>query len=178
MKRLVIATMAIVALFLSFQATNSHAASDAGISKKSDAAASKGDAKTAKSRIISTKDIELKIVKTPDGAKEAIGSAKDAFAAAKSGKWWYFSALAITILMFFLKLIGGFVGFWEKLGRWRYIIAPTLSILAALLATFQGGVSFEAAIAVFTSSYATASLQELWEHGILGKARASAGTAK
>lgn len=109
-------------------------------------------------------------------AKGALDTGKGAVEAAKDGRWWYFSALAVTLLLFLLKLLGTkFWDFWPKMGRWRYIIPPVLSIAAALLATFQGGVSVEAAVTVFTSSYATSSLQELYEHGILGKPRASAG---
>jgi hypothetical protein len=109
-------------------------------------------------------------------AKGALDVGKGAVEAAKDGRWWYFSALAVTLLLFLLKILGTKLwDFWPKMGRWRYIIPPVLSIVAALLATFQGGVSVEAAIGVFTSSYATSSLQELWEHGLLGKPRASAG---
>lgn len=71
--------------------------------------------------------------------------------------------------MFLLKLIGLKVGFWEKLGRWRYVIVPVLSLAAALLAKFQGGLSFQAAAAVFGTGMAAAKLEELWSHGILGK---------
>ena len=99
----------------------------------------------------------------------AIGQAKDAVKAAKEGRWWYFSALVLTVLMFLLKFIGLKAGFWAKLGRWRYVIVPVLSLGAALLAAFQGGVSFDTALGVFTSAYAMASLEELWTHGILGR---------
>lgn len=106
--------------------------------------------------------------------KGAAAQAKDAVKAAKEGRWWYFSALVLMVLMFVVKFIGLKVGFWKKLGRWRYIIVPVVSLAAALLAAFQGGVSIDTAFGVFTSSYATASLQELWEHGIMNKPRASA----
>jgi hypothetical protein len=114
--------------------------------------------------------------KPPEDVKGAVSQAKDAVAAAKAGNWWYFSALVITVLLFLLKFIGIRAGFWPKMGRWRYILSPVLSLAAALLAAFQGGVSFDVALGVFTSSYATSSLQELWEHGILGKPRASASS--
>lgn len=113
----------------------------------------------------------------PTDPSSAVSAATNAVKAAKAGNWWYFSALVILVLMFLLKWIGheDRAGYWQKLGRWRYVISPVLSIAAALLAAFQGGVSMEAAMAVFTSSYATSSLQELWEHGIRGKPRKSAG---
>jgi len=78
-------------------------------------------------------------------------------------------------LMFLLKLIGSKMGWWKKLGRWRYVIVPLMSLAAAVLAKLQGGLSFQAAAAVFSSAYATASLEELWTHGILGKPRSGAG---
>lgn len=114
----------------------------------------------------------------PTDPKTAVGAAKDAIKAAKDGRWWYFSAVVLMVLMFLLKFVGKKVGFWVKLGRWRYVISPVLSLAAALLAAFQGGLSFDAALGVFTSSYATSSLQELWEHGVLGKPRASAGSGE
>jgi len=107
----------------------------------------------------------------PTDVKEAVKAGKEAVTAAKEGKWWYFSALVLTLLMFGLKFAGTKIGsWWPKLGRWRYVIVPVLSLAAALLAAFQGGVSFDTALGVFTSSYATASLEELWNHGLLGKA--------
>ena len=104
----------------------------------------------------------------PQDPKEALSSAKAAVKAAKEGKWWYFSALVLMLLMFLMKRIGKKMGWWATLGRWRYVISPVLSVTAGLLAAFQGGLSFEAALAVFTSSYATSSLEELWSHGIRG----------
>ena len=47
-------------------------------------------------------------------------------------------------------------------------------VASALLATFQGGVSVEHAIGVFTSSWATGMLEEAWSHGVKGKPHASA----
>lgn len=115
-------------------------------------------------------------VPTPATPTEAIKVGKNAVAAARSGNWWLFSALVIIVLLFVVKLLGTKVfGFWAKLGRLRYVIPPVLSLTAALLATFQGGVSVDAAIGVFTASWATSSLQELYEHGILGKPRKGTG---
>jgi hypothetical protein len=110
----------------------------------------------------------------PADVKEAAEQVKAAVAAAKGGRWWYFSALVLMVLMFAMKFFGIRAGWWPQLGRWRYIIVPVLSLAAALLAAFQGGVSVDTALGVFTSAYATASLQELYEHGILGKPRATA----
>lgn len=105
----------------------------------------------------------------PKDVGEAIELGKKAVEAAKGGLWWYFSALVIMVLMFLAKFIGTKMGWWVKLGRWRYVIVPVLSIVAALLAAFQGGVTMAVAIGVLGSSMATGKLQELWEHGIMGK---------
>lgn len=108
----------------------------------------------------------------PETVEDALKVGKDAVAAARSGNWWLFSALGVTVLLFLIKLLGTKVGsWWAKLGRWRYVVPPVLSLAAALLAAFQGGVSVDAAVGVFTASWATSSLQELWEHGVLGKSR-------
>jgi len=112
----------------------------------------------------------------PKDLKGAAEQAKAAIAAAKEGRWWYFSALIVMLVMFLLKFAGTKIGsWWPKLGRWRYVIAPVLSLAGALLAAFQGGVSIDTAITVFTSSYATPALQELYEHGILGKPHSGGG---
>jgi len=123
---------------------------------------------------VATKKVAASQPVEPKNAKEALATAKEAYNAMKAGHWWYFSGLVLMLIMFILKFAGLRFGFWVKLGRWRYIISPVLAIAAGLLATFQGGVSIEAAFAVFSSAYATSSLQELYEHGILGKPRASA----
>jgi hypothetical protein len=104
-------------------------------------------------------------VTPPADAKQAIEAGKTAIEAAKQGRWWYFSSLICLILMFVLKL----VGVLEKMGRWKYIVLPVLSLAAALLATFQGGVTIENAIGVFASSWAMGMLEELVNHGVLGK---------
>jgi hypothetical protein len=97
--------------------------------------------------------------------KEAAQAVTDAVKAAKSGKWWYFSAVVIMVIMFILKL----TKLLKKMGRWKYVVVPVLSLAAALLAAFQGGVSVEAAVGVFTTGWATGMLEELWNHGILNK---------
>lgn len=91
--------------------------------------------------------------------------AGEALESAKSGKWWYFSALVIMLMMFGAKTIG----LLQLLGRWKYVVVPVLSIAAALLATWQGGVSWQGALTILLSGMTTAKIQELWEHGILGK---------
>jgi hypothetical protein len=101
----------------------------------------------------------------PKDLGEAVEVGKDAVAAAKAGLWWYFAALAITVIMFALKRFKVLA----KMGRWKYVLVPVMSILAALLAAFQGGVSVAVAIGVLTSGMATSKIQELIEHGILGK---------
>jgi len=102
----------------------------------------------------------------PKDVKEAAGTVGDAVKAAKEGRWWYFSALVIMILMFVAKI----TKLLAVLGRWKYVVVPVLSLSAALLAAFQGGVSFDVAAGVFTTGWATGMLEELWTHGILGKA--------
>lgn len=160
MKRMTMTLAAIAALSVPATAL----AADVGASDAKVEAGAKADATAEKPPVAEPKD-----------GKAAVGQVKDAIAAAKGGKWWLFAALAVTVLLWLLKFLGTRIGFWAKLGRWRYVIPPVLSLAAALLATFQGGVSIDAAVGVFTASWATASLQELWEHGILGKSRASAG---
>ena len=101
-------------------------------------------------------------VKDLNGALETL---KTTIAEGKAGHWWYMSSLICLLIMFGLKVAGVFA----KIGRWKYIILPTLSIAAALLAAFQGGVSLSTAVGVFSSSWATGMLEELWNHGILKK---------
>lgn len=114
-------------------------------------------------------------IPAPTTAKDAVQTGKDAVAAARSGNWWLFAALVVTLLLAGVKFVGTKFGtWWRRLGRWRYVIPPVLSLAAALLAKFQGGVSIDAAILVFSASWATSSWQELWEHGILGKPRGGA----
>lgn len=103
---------------------------------------------------------------TWDDAGETLESTIEA---AKSGQWWYLAALVVTSCMFILKRFR----LLAKAGRWRYVVLPLLSITAALLAAFQGGVSLQTAIGVLTASWSTGALQELVEHGIIGKPRGS-----
>jgi len=111
----------------------------------------------------------------PQSPTEAVSAVKGAVAAAQQGQWWYCSAAAVFVLMFILKM----AGLLAKMGRWKHVIVPVLSVAAMLLARFQGGVSWEAAIAVLTSAASTAALEEAWSHGILQKGRAaSASTSK
>jgi hypothetical protein len=109
---------------------------------------------------------------------EAVGSVKDIIAAGKAKQWWLLASLIIALLMGLAKWIGKKMGWWPKLGRVRYFLVPIASLAAALLAAFQGGVSWDAAIGVFTASWAMSSYQEMYEHGILGKERESAKPAE
>jgi hypothetical protein len=102
----------------------------------------------------------------PTDLKGAVTTVKDGIVAAKSGQWWYFSALVLMLAMFVLKKTGAL----EKMGRWKYIVLPVLALGASLLATFQGGISVEAAVGVFSTSYATGMLQQAWKRGIMGEA--------
>lgn len=143
---------------------------DAAVTAVSDAKPAAAGTETEKPKVAAPSSVS-----EPGDPQGAIDSVKTAVAAAKQGQWWYFSALLLMIVMFLLKWVGhkDRVGYWQKLGRWRYVISPVLSLGAALLAAFEGGASFETALGVFTSAYATSSLQELWEHGILNKPRES-----
>ena len=108
----------------------------------------------------------------PKDASEVVTAVKDAIAAGKSGSWWYMSSVICLVIMFLLKAFKVL----EKIGRAKYIILPILSLAAALLAAFQGGVSIEGAVGVFTSSWAMGMLEELFNHGILGKPHATRAT--
>jgi len=105
------------------------------------------------------------LVTPPADLKGAVDAGRQAVGAAREGKWWYFSSLVCLVLMFGLKMSG----LLAKMGRWKYIILPILSLAAALLATFQGGVTIDHAIGVFTSSWAAGMLEELVNHGIRGQ---------
>jgi hypothetical protein len=175
MRRL--ATVAAIATFLALSAAPLEAAANPDAKVEAKAPAKKAEVKVEGKVTVPASQPAAKKgehpVPPPTDVKGAVDGAKDAYKAAKEGRWWYFSALVVTLLMFLLKFVGKKAGFWPKMGRWRYVLPPVLSIAAALLAAFQGGVSFDSALGVFTSSYATSSLQELWEHGILNKPRES-----
>lgn len=102
----------------------------------------------------------------PTNLEETKDLINNAILAGKSGKWWYLSSLVIMIIMLVIKKVEII---YSKLGRLKYVIVPILSLSAALMASFQGGVSFEAALGVFSTGWATGMLEELWNHGILGK---------
>lgn len=102
----------------------------------------------------------------PTNLEETKDLINNAILAGKSGKWWYLSSLIIMIVMFVIKKVNII---YSKLGRFKYIVVPILSLTAAVFASFQGGVSFESALGVFATGWATGMLEELWNHGILGK---------
>ncbi|MCU0913017.1 MAG: hypothetical protein MUC88_00465 [Planctomycetes bacterium] len=118
-----------------------------------------------------TKPVPASQPSEPKDIGEATGAVKDAIAAAKGGQWWYLSAVIIMLAMFGLKT----TKLLEKMGRWKYVVSPVLSLTAALLATFQGGLTFEAAAGVFATGWATGMLEELVNHGILGKPHTTNG---
>jgi hypothetical protein len=105
----------------------------------------------------------------PSDAKGAAAKVDEAIKAAKAGNWWYFSSIVCLLVMFGLKA----AGLLKKLGRWRYVILPVLSIAAALLAAFQGGVSVQSAVGVFATSWCMGMLEELVRHGIMGKPKSA-----
>lgn len=101
----------------------------------------------------------------PEDIKDAAGLVGEGIKAGKEGKWWYLSSLVCMLIMFILAKVGVF----EKIGRWKYAALPVLSIGSALLATFQGGVSWDTATGVLFSSWATGMIEEAWNHGVLKK---------
>jgi hypothetical protein len=101
----------------------------------------------------------------PTDVKGAAELAKEGVQAAKAKNWWYLASLACLLIMFIL----GKVGVLEKVGRWKYLILPVLALASALLAAFQGGVTWDNAVGVFTASWVTGMLEEAWNHGIRGK---------
>jgi hypothetical protein len=115
-----------------------------------------------------------KVPKEVKNATDAIDKVKAAFTAAKEGHWWYFSSLVVLLVMFLLKI----TTLLKKIGRWKYVVNPLLSLAAALLAAFQGGVSVQTAVGVFTAAWSTGMLEELWSHGIRGKAKESKAVEK
>ncbi len=102
----------------------------------------------------------------PVTVKDAASTAKGAYDAGRAHQWWYMSSLLCLLVMFILKITGALA----KMGRAKYIVLPILSLGAGLLAAFQGGVGIETAVGVFSSTWATGMLEELWNHGIMGKA--------
>jgi hypothetical protein len=105
----------------------------------------------------------------PKDIKEAVDLVGKGVKAAKEGKWWYMSSLACLLIMFVLSKLKVF----SKIGRWKYAVLPALAIGSALLAAFQGGVSIDTALGVFTSSWVTGMVEEAFNHGILGKPHAT-----
>jgi hypothetical protein len=103
-----------------------------------------------------------------DDGQQDLQMAQQALRAAQGGQWWLFAALAVSIFVGFLKSILTKKNLWNKLGRWRYGIVPVLSVAVTLLAAFQGGVSWQTALAVFTSTNTMATLQVVWDRVVLG----------
>lgn len=102
----------------------------------------------------------------PTNTNEAVATALAAIEFLKSKQWFGFSAAAIWLIIFILKLTKLF----EKIGkRWLYIIVPVLSIAAMLLAKFVGGVSWGNAWLVLGSGAIAGLLNDFIKRGILGK---------
>jgi hypothetical protein len=112
-------------------------------------------------------------VKEPKDLGEAVAAGQAAVKAAQAGEWWYFSSVVCLVIMFVLKALK----LLKKMGRWKYVVLPVLSLAAALLAAFQGGVGIAQAVGVFGSAWAMGMLEELVNHGILGKPHESSGTS-
>jgi hypothetical protein len=78
--------------------------------------------------------------------------------------WIAYSSLLIFIIMSLLKR----QGILQRLGRWRYILLPLLSLTSAGLAEWAATRSGLALLAVFSSNMALGKLEEFITHGILG----------
>jgi hypothetical protein len=102
----------------------------------------------------------------PDSPEEAMQMAQKGVEYVKAKNWWGLSAIAIFIAMFVMKAAGLF----KKIGkRWAYIVVPSLSLIAMVLAKFAGGLSWAAAAAVLTSGPAMAVLNDFVKRGVMGK---------
>jgi hypothetical protein len=102
----------------------------------------------------------------PADAAEAVELAKKGYSYAKAKNWWAMCAVIIWVIMFVLKMFKLF----KKMGkRWAYITVGALSMAAMLLAKFGAGVSWEAAVAVFTSGPFMAFANDFVKRGLLGK---------
>lgn len=111
----------------------------------------------------------------PDSPEEAMQMAQKGVEYAKAKNWWGLSAIVIFVSMFVMKTAGLF----KKIGkRWAYIIVPSLSLIAMVLAKFAGGLSWAAAAAVLTSGPAMAVLNDLVKRGFMGKDPATPMKAK
>lgn len=102
-------------------------------------------------------------------ADQALVAALAALQAAQGRQWWLLAGLAVSLLMFLIKLVLQKKGLWDKLGKWKYALVPIMSVLATLLAAFQGGVSWATALGVFTSSNTMATLQVLYDRVLMGR---------
>lgn len=78
--------------------------------------------------------------------------------------WVLYSSVIIAGLMSLLKR----QGILAKIGRWRYIVLPILSIASVVLAEWAETRSIISLIVIFFGNYCTGQLEELINHGILG----------
>lgn len=102
----------------------------------------------------------------PDSPEEALQMAQKGVEYAKAKNWWGLSALIIFISMFIMKSTGLF----KKIGkRWAYILVPSFSIVAMVLAKFAGDMSWSAALTVLTSGPAMAALSDFFKRGVMAK---------
>jgi hypothetical protein len=107
-------------------------------------------------------------IPVPTSPQEIAGQGQQALVAAQKGQWWLLSALIVSALMAVFKAVMVKAGKWDALGRWRYVIVPVASIVASLLAAFQGGVNWQNALAVFTATNTMATLQVVWDRVVRG----------
>lgn len=106
----------------------------------------------------------------PKDVAGAVDKGKEAISLAKEGKWFSFSAGVIWLLMFVFKLLRKNVEAMKNIPkRVLWIIVPILSVIAMLLAKFQGDLSWSTAWIVLTSGPVMALLNDFVKRGVLGK---------
>jgi hypothetical protein len=106
----------------------------------------------------------------PKTGKEALEKGKELIELVKAKKWFAFSAGAIWIFMFLLKVGRKTLGFMKKIPkRALWIIVCLLSVAAMVLAKLQADLSWGAAVGVLFSGPSVAFLNDLVKRGLLGK---------
>ena len=106
----------------------------------------------------------------PATASGAIDTGQKVVQDAGAKKWFGFSAGVIWLLMFVFKWARKSLDFMQAIPkRILYIAVPLLSVIAMLLARFQGELSWAAALGVLSSGPVVAFANDFFKRGILGK---------